>query len=128
MNSYCIIFDVWELNNFFYLFIRIYYLNDSCLKEVGLGGGRGGRGVEDEEERSRMHAGNYIFKTDVTQLVISRNCKKKFCCSKFSGCGAHAPKSVAVIEAWWWNLINFSDFTNAFIRKEKKSSLSNQWE
>ena len=63
-----------------------------------MGGGRGGRGVEDEEERSRIHAGNYIFKTDVTQLVISRNCKKKFCCSKFSGCGAHAPKSVAVIE------------------------------
>ena len=32
---------------------------------------------EDKEERSRIHAGIYIFETDIAQLVINRNCKKK---------------------------------------------------
>ena len=32
---------------------------------------------EDEQERSRIRTGNYIFYTDVAQLVvINRNCKK----------------------------------------------------
>ena len=33
-----------------------------------------------------------------------------------------------IMKACWWNLINFSKFTKAFIRKEKKHSCSSQWE
>ena len=33
-----------------------------------------------------------------------------------------------ITEAWWWNLINFPDFTNAFIRNEKNHSYNSQWE
>ena len=31
---------------------------------------------EDEEKRSRIRAGNYIFKADIAQLVINKNWKK----------------------------------------------------
>ena len=37
----------------------------------------GGGGLVDEDERSRIHAINYIFQTDVAQLVINRNCNTK---------------------------------------------------
>ena len=33
-----------------------------------------------------------------------------------------------IIKTWWWNLINFSDFTNAFIRKEKNTHTSKRKE
>ena len=33
-----------------------------------------------------------------------------------------------IMKACWWNLISFSRFANAFIRKEKKSSYSSQLE
>ena len=46
-----------------------------------------GECFEDEEERSRIHAGNYIFQTDVAQLVITRNCKKKISAQNLGGGG-----------------------------------------
>ena len=38
-----------------------------------------------------------------------------------------SPSSCA-IEGYGWNIFNFSKFTNALIRKEKKRSYNSQWE
>ena len=35
---------------------------------------------------------------------------------------------INIMKACRWNLINFSRFTKAFVRKEKKQSYSSQWE
>ena len=56
---------------------------------------------DDEEERSRTHAGKYIFLANVAQIVINKSCKKKsFAAQNLGGGGhvplAHPPKSVAV--------------------------------
>ena len=30
-------------------------------------------------------------------------------------------------KSWWWNLINFPDFANTFVRKETTHTLNAQW-
>ena len=47
--------------------------------------------IEDEEERSRIHAGNYIFKTNVGELV-TEIAKKSFAGQNLgSACAPCAP-------------------------------------
>ena len=39
----------------------IYYINGHCLKQCGMGGNGGGGCFDDNEERLRIHTGNYIL-------------------------------------------------------------------
>ena len=56
-----------------------------------VGRGWGGGCFEDEKERSRIHACNYIFQTDViAQLTINRNCEKEDFAAQNLG-GAYDP-------------------------------------